>query len=288
MNRRILSYICALCMLPLVANAFVIPERPTGFVNDYAHMLSADEVVSLETKISQFEKQTSNEIAVVTIPSLDGDTIENVAQQIFTQWGLGKKDKNNGVLLLISLADRQTRIHTGYGVEGDLTDIGTSYIQQDIITPAFKEGRYADGISGAVDAMIKALSGEQIATDTNYQIPKGFADIFRFIPFVFIIFIQIMYAVLGKSKSWWGGGVIGAILGLLVTVIFNVTLFVLIPFILSGLLFDFVASKTYGKTGGRGGPWIGGGFGGGGFSGGGGFGGFGGGSSGGGGSRGGW
>ena len=121
---------------PIFSFAFTVPEKPTGFVQDYAGMLTTEQVTSLETKLENFEKSSTNEIAVVTIKSLDGDTIENVAQEIFTKWGIGKTDKNNGALLLISLEDRKTRIHTGYGVEGDLTDLGTSYIQQEVITPA--------------------------------------------------------------------------------------------------------------------------------------------------------
>ena len=126
--------------------AFDIPERPQSFVNDYANILSVADKTSLETKISDFEKQTSNEIAVVIIPSLDGDTVENVAQNIFTKWGIGKKDKNNGVLILIAMTERKTRIHTGYGVEVDLTDLATSYIQSEILTPAFRQNNYYAGI----------------------------------------------------------------------------------------------------------------------------------------------
>lgn len=157
-----------LLLLPAVSLAFTVPTKPTGFVQDYAKMLSADQVSQLETKLEAFEKQTTDEIAVVTIPSLDGDVIENITQDIFTKWGIGKKDKNNGVLLLISLADHKTRIQTGYGVEGDLTDVATSYIQSDVITPAFRTGDYYGGINGAVDKMISALGGNDIVPQ-NYS-----------------------------------------------------------------------------------------------------------------------
>ena len=156
--------------------AFDIPAKPTGFVQDYASMLSVEEKTTLETKLEAFEKSTTNEIAVVTIPSLDGDVIENVAQDIFTEWGIGKKDKNNGVLLLISLADRKTRIQTGYGVEGDLTDLGTSYIQQDILALAFKKGKYYEGINNAVDKMIEALGGNNIVPE-NYSAFKKYSKL---------------------------------------------------------------------------------------------------------------
>ena len=89
-------FLILLLLLPTILLAFTVPTKPTGFVQDYAKMLSAEQISALELKLENFERQTTNEIAVVTISSLDGDIIENVAQNIFTKWGIGKKDKNNG------------------------------------------------------------------------------------------------------------------------------------------------------------------------------------------------
>lgn len=275
--------------------AFDIPEKPQNFVNDYAKILSIEEKKSLEVKISNFEKQTTNEISMIIIPSLDGDSVENVAQGIFTKWGIGKKDKNNGVLILVALAEHKTRIHTGYGVEGDLTDIGTSYIQSEIMAPAFRENKYFLGIDRALDKIIESLSGNNI-------VPEGYAGVgtkksgisFEFIIFIFIIF-QYIVAILGRSKSWWGGGVLGGFVGLglwtfgSLSFVFSISLFFFL--IIFGLGLDFFVSRTYQKVKEKGGHfpwWIGGGGFGGGNSSGGGFGGFGGGMSGGGGSSGSW
>lgn len=284
-------------LFPIFAFAFTVPGKPTTLVNDFAGVLSSDQISALESKLSAYEKQSTNEIAVVTIKSLDGDSIENVAQNIFTEWGIGKKDKNNGVLFLIAIEDRQTRIHTGYGVEGDLTDIGTSYIQRDIVTPAFRAGDYAGGINGAVDKMIEALGGTQIVPE-NYkpETSKKSGINWEFILVAGFIIVQWLIAILAKSKSWWGGGVIGGVIAL--AIIWSVGVFsfsaigIFIGLVLFGLFFDYLVSKAYQEhkdTGGRP-PWFlgGGGFGGGGSSGGGGFGGFGGGSSGGGGSSNSW
>ena len=280
--------------LPLYTFAFTVPTRPTGFVQDYAKILTTEQVNTLESKLETFEKQTTNEIAIVTVPSLDNEPIENVAQEIFTKWGIGKKDKNNGVLLLVSLADRKTRIQTGYGVEGDLTDIATSYIQSDIITPAFRAGDYNAGINGAVDKIIETLGGNQIVPKDYEQSnnnSRGFNWNFIFI-FGFIV-LQWLIAILARSKSWWGGGIIGGVIALALWHFFIFSLIFVIPLFVIlvgfGLLLDFFASRAYQKhksTGMRP-PWFlgGGGFGG---RGGGGFGGFGGGGSGGGGSSGSW
>ena len=194
-----------------ISLAFDVPDKPQNFVNDYTDTLTAEEKNSLEIKIFDFEKQTTNEIAIVIIPSLDGDTVENVAQNIFTKWGIGKKDKNNGVLLLVAMAEHKTRIHTGYGVEGSLTDIGTSYIQSEIMTPAFRENNYFLGINGALDKIIESLNGDDI-------IPEGYSSNGKFkISFEFLVFgiflLQWIIAILGRSKSWWGGGVLGALIG---------------------------------------------------------------------------
>ena len=293
-----LATILLLALFPLSLFAFSIPVKPTHFVSDFAGILSASQVADLENKVSNFEKSTTNEIAVVVIPSLDGpsaqagDTIENVAQNIFTKWSIGKKDKNNGVLFLISQGDRERRIHTGYGVEGDLTDIGTSYIQNDVVVPAFKNGDYFGGINGGVDKIIEALGGNNIVPDGYSSVSKNsLSNIpFQFIIFIFFIVFQILFSVLGRSKSWWGGGVLGGVIALVVWHFFINSALLAIPviifFIGGGLFFDYMVSKAYTQKKSSGVfPWWfgGGGFGGGGF-GGGGFGGFGGGMSGGGGS----
>ena len=294
--------ITLLLFVPVIAGAFTIPPKPTNFVSDYAGMLTADQVTTLNNKLSQFEQQTTDEIAVVTVPSLDGEPIENLAQEIFTQWGIGKKDTNNGVLLLISLADHKTRIQTGYGVEGDLTDIATSYIQSDVMTPAFRAGDYNGGINGAVDKMITALGGATIVP-SDYQQTSSQNDgaNWGYIFIIGFVALQWLGAVLGKSKSWWAGGVIGAVLGGIVwffnffTLSTTVYAVIFVGLICFGLLFDFLVSRAYTQKTTTGNfPWwwifFGGGRGGGfgGSGGGGGFGGFGGGGSGGGGSSGGW
>jgi len=272
--------------------AFDIPDKPQNFVNDYTDTLSAENKTSLENKISNFEKLTTNEIAVVIIPSLDGDVVENIAQNIFTKWSIGKKDKNNGVLILVAMAERKTRIHTGYGVEGDLTDLATSYIQSEIIAPAFRENNYYAGINGTLDKIIEALGGNNIVPE-GYSEEKKSGISFEFILFGFFL-LQWLVAILGRSKSWWGGGVVGAVIGVAVwlfasfSFLFSAILFFV--FIIFGLGLDFFVSRKYQAVKNAGGHfpwWIGGGGFGGGKSGGG-FGGFGGGFSGGGGSSGSW
>ena len=280
-------------ILAHASSAFDIPSKPQGFVNDYTNTLSAGDKSSLESKISDFEKKTTNEIAVVIIPSLDGDTVENVAQNIFTKWGIGKKDKNNGVLILVAMAEHKTRIHTGYGVEGDLTDLATSYMQSEIMAPAFRENNYYAGIDGTVDKIIESLNGNNIVPE-GYSATSGSKVDWRIILGAIFFGLQWIIAILSRSKSWWAGGVLGGVIGvgiwLFASLSFVFSFILFVVFVALGLGLDFFVSKAYQKaknSGNRFPWWIGGGWGGG-SHGSGGFGGFGGGFSGGGGSSGSW
>lgn len=279
-------------LLPLVVFAYVSPGKPSGFVTDFAGMLKDDEHQQLEIKLEAFEKNTGNEIAVVTIPNLGGDTIENFAVKLFEEWKIGKKGKDNGVLLLVARDDRKVRIEVGYGLEGSLTDAQSSWIIQNVITLAFRENNFYQGLDGAVDKIIAAASGENIP---EYEPEQGGSggrmDYFDIL--LLVLFAPLWLAsILGRSKSWWLGGVLGGIAGIIIGLIKGFVYFGLIGFgvlIPLGLLFDFIVSRAYGKAKveGRRPPWwIGGSrFGGGSGSG---FGGFGGGSSGGGGASGRW
>ncbi len=278
-------------LLPLVAFAYVSPGNPTGFVNDFAGLLKDSEKQQLEIKLSAFEKNTGNEIAVAIIPDLGGDTIENFSVKLFEEWKIGKEGKDNGALILVSRDDHEVRIEVGYGLESYLTDAQSSWILKNIVVSAFRENNFYGGIDGAVDKIMAAVAGENIPEEsTNNGEGINFNQILVFSLFA----LMWLGAILGRSKSWWFGGVLGGVAGIILGFIKGFVFFglisigILIPL---GLLFDFIVSKSYtkSKSSGRRPPWwIGGsGFGGSGH-GGSGFGGFGGGSSGGGGASGRW
>ena len=291
MSKKKTLFFLLVFLIPIFAGAGLKFDEPKGFVNDYAQLLNTEQKQSLEVKLSDFEKQTSNEIAVVTIKTLEGDTIENIAVELFEQWGIGKKNKDNGVLILIALNDRKMRIEVGYGLEPVLTDAQSYRIINNQMKPAFQEQDYYKGIDSAVEKIISATQGEIISTKNEKPI-----NVWNFFwPILSIgIFLFIWLAsILGRSKSWWFGGVLGGIIGIILSIIKGFVLFglislaILIPF---GLLFDYLVSKGYKKGKDKGKiPWWAGGKGFGSSSGrSSGFGGFGGGSSGGGGASGGW
>ncbi len=273
--------------LPFVACAYTSPGVPSGYVNDFAGVFGAEDKAALEAKLRSFEETTGNEIAVVAIKSLGGDTIENYANELFGDWGIGKEGKDNGALFLFAVDDREMRIEVGYGLEGVLTDAQSYWIIQNVAAPAFRDGNYYLGASGAADKIMAALSGaEEIPAATTRGSEGGYSSGWFFLIFILPLWLA---RVLGRSKSWWLGGVFGGIFGVILGFIFGflytgiIALVFLIPL---GLLFDFTVSRAYqrGKKTGHYPWWIGGG----GRGGHGGFGGFGGGMSGGGGASGRW
>lgn len=126
-----------------------IPPKPTSgsiYVQDYAKLLSPETKSTINAVSKDLENKTKAQVVVVTVPSLDGQPIEDYSLELFRAWGIGDKEKNNGVLLLVALKDRQSRIEVGYGLEGALPDGLTGRIQDQAMIPYFSSGNYDKGI----------------------------------------------------------------------------------------------------------------------------------------------
>lgn len=260
--------IIALFILPMMVFATV------SFVYDTANVLSATQIQAINDKLYAFEQASSHEIAVVIVPSLEGDYIEHYAVKKFEELKPGKAEKDNGLLLLVAIEERELRIEVGYGLEPYITDAEAQQVINSVIVPAFKEGNYYKGIDNGIDALIGLTNG----TYTPSKTPS-----FNVNPELILFAFFLLYGLFSATKSWWLGGVVGGIIGTIIAFFVGSLLysgFVIVGSILLGLLLDFIASKS----GGRGMHF----WGGGGSSHGGGFGGFGGGMSGGGGASGRW
>lgn len=276
----------ALLFVPFCAQAFSSPGKATGFINDFAGVLAKSEVVALNEKAGEIKRATGVEIAVALIPSLGGEDGKTYATDLFAEWGVGEKGRDNGLLLLVAIEERELHIEVGYGLEGAVTDLQAKQIIDDLVVPAFRAGGYALGIRGALDAIgVLVTTGEMPSSSPKDSFG---IDVGRTV-FLFVLFLgQFLISLMAKSKSWWLGGVFGGLAGTLVGYLFGSLLigFFSVVFLVGlGLFLDYVVSQHDG----RGGPpfmFFGGGGSGGGF--GGGFGGFGGGSSGGGGASGRW
>jgi uncharacterized protein len=257
-----------------------------GFVTDVANALTDEQKAALSQTLTQYQKDTSNEIAILVLPNLSGMAIEDVGVTVGRAWGIGDKQKNNGILIIVALEERETRMEVGYGLEGAVPDLVAKGIIEEDMAPAFRQGDYFGGLTAAIASLQKHIAGEYTADRYTKTDASGFGGFFFFLV---IIGIQISAAWLGRTKSYWLGGVLGGVLGIIL-ILFSFSFFVVPALVVAGLAFDFVVSRMMpppGRRGRRGGGF--GGFGGGGFGGGSmGGGGFGGGSFGGGGASGKW
>jgi uncharacterized protein len=159
--RRLPVLLCA--ALVLIGAAFPTTRggagwpSPRGFVNDFASVLADDARRRLEERLAAYERETGNEIAVAIFPSLRGQTIESLAVNLFEEWGIGKRNRNNGILILLAIQDRAVRIEVGYGLEGKVPDAQAGRIIREAIVPAFRQQRYADGLDAAIDELIRLI-----------------------------------------------------------------------------------------------------------------------------------
>lgn len=172
-----------------------------GRVNDYADMISASTEAEITSKLEALEASDSTQVAVLTIPSLEDEDLEGFSIKVADAWKIGTQENDNGVILLVSKEDRAVRLEVGYGLEGKLTDLMAGRIVDRVIVPNFKAGRYDQGFSEAVDAVIATVKGEYKGTG---QIPSKESKS----PGIglFPMFIVAMIAsALGSRKRIFGG-----------------------------------------------------------------------------------
>ncbi len=256
MKKLLFSFLVLICLIS-AGQDIPAPPNPPRLVNDFAHVLTADQISDLETKLVAYDDTTSIQIAVITIQTTGDYDIADYALKILRDWKVGNKKTNNGLVILAAIQDHKVYIATGYGMEGSVPDITAKQIIENEILPNFKANNYYRGFDLGTDAIFKAARGE-------YKAPEGYNQ--------------------RKQKSNRGGSALGVILFIGIVIVLAISRgggrggggglmsrSGVLPFILGSML----------GSSGRGG----GGFGGGG---GGGFGGFGGGSGGGGGAGGSW
>lgn len=205
---RVLSWVSRVALasafvlgLSLSALAVNYPERPDPprLVNDMAGMLSADEVQQLENKLVAYDDSTSTQITIVTINSLNGEDASQYAPELGQKWGVGRKGKDNGVVVLISKTDHQIFIAPGRGVEEYLPDAICKRIVENTIKPAFRAGNYYEGLNSATDEMMARLSGNFVNND------KGDGGNLPF-PLIVIIIMVIIFVISFIFRNRGGGG----------------------------------------------------------------------------------
>jgi uncharacterized protein len=275
------------CLFVLQASGLEVPNY-RGYVNDYANMISPEMETKLERALQSFDLSDSTQIAILTLNSLEGDSLEDFSIRTVDKWKIGQKSKDNGVLLLVSKKDRKIRIEVGRGLEGVLTDLLSGRIIDGVISPAFKSGRFDEGFAKGVVAIVEATRGEFKGTGrlqrsrSRDQVPPVFS--YLFLAMFIVAFLGNVSKKLGASA----GGILlplAAFTGLgpgasLLLLLFLVPVGIGAGFLLPVIMTSFLSTRGHyygGGFGGRGsggfgsggfGGFRGGGFGGGGASGG--------------------
>jgi uncharacterized protein len=147
-----------LVLSPLLVSALEVPPL-TGRVVDLAGVLPVHDSDALTNQLKAHEEKTGNQVAVLILPSLEGEPLEEYSHRVATTWKLGQKGTDNGALLLIALKERKLRIEVGYGLEGTLTDLRSSRIIRQEIVPRFKAGDIPGGVRAGTDAILKTIEG---------------------------------------------------------------------------------------------------------------------------------
>lgn len=236
--------------------------QPQGYVSDFAHALDAPGAQALENYCARVERATGVQMAIVLLDSLDGEPVEDVTNTLFRQWGVGKKGKDNGLMLLLAVKDRKQRAEIGYGLEPVISDGYAGGVLRGI-RPILRQGNYSGALLAAAQQFGSRIAeAEGVAIEgESPRSGRGIPGSGGGIPFPAIVIGLIVLLLLGRMIGGGRGGGGG-----------------------TGFLTGMILGNLMGRRGGWGGGWSGGGFGGySGGGGGGGFGGFGGGSSGGGG-----
>jgi uncharacterized protein len=248
----------ALCSAFALAAAAEVAVPPlSGRVVDQTATLSSSEVASLDQTLKDFEARKGSQIAVLIVPTTTPEAIEQYSIRVAEAWKIGRKKIDDGAILVVAKNDRKLRIEVGYGLEGALTDVTTKRIIDEIITPKFRSGDFAGGISSGVDQIIRVVDGEALPTPVRRQ-GSGLLDhIDPFNPFLLVGVLVLGGLLRGMLGRLFGslatGGLVGFVAWFLVgsLIVSAIAGVVAVVFTMFG---DSIASGR-----GRGGGFVGGG-----------------------------
>lgn len=197
-----------LLLIPIVSIGQNFPKKSNRLVNDYTNTLSSSQVQRLEQKLVQYDNETSVQIAIVILKTLDGYPIDDYAFSLGEKWGVGSAGFDNGALVLVSMEERKMWIATGYGLESTVTDALCKRIVENEMKPRFRSGDFAGGLEAASDAIILASKGEYAGKGNggNGDDPPAAALAVIFLVFGFVILIKAMqvrrYARVNHMGFW--------------------------------------------------------------------------------------
>ena len=264
------AFVALAAAAPAIAQSLQPVPALTARVTDLTGTLTTPERTALEQKLAAVEARKGAQVAVLIVPTTQPEAIEQYSIRVVDAWKLGREKPDDGALLLVAMQDRALRIEVGRGLEGALTDLASNRIIDETITPRFREGDFAGGISAGVDRMIQVIDGEPLPEpEKHWKGPEGVGSILPILFFVIFFASTILRAVFGRALgSVASGGVAGGITWF-VTQALGVSMGVGLVGLLLSLMMGFGGGGRW-SSGPRHGGWTTGGWGGGGFGGGGG------------------
>ncbi|HYP77837.1 MAG TPA: TPM domain-containing protein, partial [Polyangiaceae bacterium] len=207
--------VAALVALPAAAQELPVPPL-TAHVNDTANLLSPAARAQLEQKLSDYEQKSGHQFALLTIDSLQGDALESFSIRVVEAWKLGKKGKDDGLLLLVANKEHKLRIEVGYGLEGDITDAFSARVIRNVVVPAMRAGNAAGGFDQAFGLLMQKASGENVAAPESAadREPRGRSSspfgwlvlLFFLSPILIPLVLARMRGGGGRGGPWGGGG----------------------------------------------------------------------------------
>lgn len=232
-----------------VVTLFANPTFPelTGRVVDNAQILSNDEENKLASILKIHEDKTSNQIVILTLNSLDGYDIADYGYQLGRHWEIGQKDKNNGVLLIISMDEKKLRIEVGYGLEGVLPDKTAHEIIEYILKPEFRQGNFYKGINKSTNTIIKAIKGEYKPSD--YGVLESSSENWFFVYFIIIFLSGLIGGIVRKYKNntiskLFHSSMLGGFGGTFAIAFFNSFLISIIAFAITSIIIFLTTKKV--------------------------------------------
>ncbi len=263
----LLAAACLLYAAPLRAQALQPIPKLEARVTDLSGTLTAGEQGELDQKLAAFEARKGSQIAVLIVPSVKPETIEQYSIRVTDAWKLGRAKLDDGVLLLLVMDDHELRLEVGRGLEGALTDATSNRIKDETMVPLFKQGQFGAGVNAGVDQIIKVVDGEPLPPpDTGWK--GGAGALWHALPGLFIGFMVISAILRAIFGRYAGAAVSGGLLGAVVWSL-SQTIFVALGLGAAGFMIALLLGMGGGGWASRGGGGFGGGFGGGGFGGGG-------------------
>jgi uncharacterized protein len=186
--------------------AEVIPPKPAGYFNDYAGVVSREAASRFNEQLAQFERDTSDQVVVAVFPKMQSDSdIADYTQRVAQSWGVGQKDRRNGVALFVFIQDRKMFIQVGYGLEGALPDATAFDITERRIKPLFRSGNYEAGLATGIDLMCKAIRGEYKGSGKTVAERKGVSGgISSVLPFIIFIIVLMLLSRLMRKMGGYG------------------------------------------------------------------------------------